>query len=579
MGRNLPQANWSPEIFELFEGLDFLNMDIAGLGMSVFSCVWQNAGTLEAKLVLAIILPFILSGAIAWVAHRKLTWIEAIHNEGSRSEDDLKELSAQGGKGVDSRSVILCRAMVDILTTAKGLSPINPKKVLSGVERDMTQRLFSSYDADGSGAIEEAEVQLFITHLGLNLSREEMFRLVTASMSGNCDVVALSVAELLTLVAAYKMAISANLSEEEENDLNFTVDLYPVGSSAWHHDEYMRTQGKKWKNVILTQYLFVPPVVMLCVSTFVCDPQTITGQPDTRLGVQFLRADSSVICDSEGDAWLKSIAGLGIFAYAFCIPAFWLFSLYENRNRLNSFETQQRLGFLYVCYKDRSESKWAYLWDVFETIRKIVLGSLIVFVDPGSMSQLGVFFIACLFFHYIHLSVKPFTAAFDNRLQANALTVNVLTIFYVVWLAGVQGDSEKTNVTVSTWLVLVLNAILVFTILASMFVLYSKTRTPVESKDARHKADAALIANSRATAKITMDTASPAEGFVVASKAMDAINSHNEMKATMLEAKSMDMEFSSSEDDDEESDGDEESGSPTHLDDTPRRAKAGQPIS
>ena len=30
MGRNLPQAQWSPEIFELFEGLDFLNFDLAG---------------------------------------------------------------------------------------------------------------------------------------------------------------------------------------------------------------------------------------------------------------------------------------------------------------------------------------------------------------------------------------------------------------------------------------------------------------------------------------------------------------------------------------------------------------------
>ena len=71
-----------------------------------------------------------------------------------------------------------------------------------------------------------------------------------------------------------------------------------------------------------------------------------------------------------------------------------------------------------------------------ETIRKLMLGSLVVFVEPGSTTQLGFFFLVCLLALVAHLHVKPFKANLDNTLQGNALFAIVVTIFFAIFKRG-----------------------------------------------------------------------------------------------------------------------------------------------
>ena len=68
-----------------------------------------------------------------------------------------------------------------------------------------------------------------------------------------------------------------------------------------------------------------------------------------------------------------------------------------------------------------------------ETIRKLMLGSLVVFVEPGSTTQLGFFFLVCLLALVAHLHVKPFKANLDNILQGNALFAIVITVFFAIF--------------------------------------------------------------------------------------------------------------------------------------------------
>ena len=68
-----------------------------------------------------------------------------------------------------------------------------------------------------------------------------------------------------------------------------------------------------------------------------------------------------------------------------------------------------------------------------ETLRKLMLGSLIVFVEPGSTTQLGFFFVVCLLALVAHLHVKPFKANLDNTLQGNALFAIVVTVFFAIF--------------------------------------------------------------------------------------------------------------------------------------------------
>ena len=62
-----------------------------------------------------------------------------------------------------------------------------------------------------------------------------------------------------------------------------------------------------------------------------------------------------------------------------------------------------------------------------------MLGSLVVFVEPGSTTQLGFFFVVCLLALVAHLHVKPFKANLDNTLQGNALFAIVVTVFFAIF--------------------------------------------------------------------------------------------------------------------------------------------------
>jgi hypothetical protein len=233
--------------------------------------------------------------------------------------------------------------------------------------------------------------------------------------------------------AELKQQSNAEQAKQDLQEPAASFTIFTVGGKAWLHDCLIRMDGKTWKNVILTQYLLVPPTVTLCCSIFVCDPQDNNGNIDRRISTHYLRADYSVVCWTEEHRLLQVIASFGLLVYALCIPAFWSRSLYCLRDHLKAFKTFQRFGFLYLCYRSRSESVIAYQWDIVDTVRKLVLGSIVIFVAPGSLLQLGFFFVVCLFMLCTHLYVQPFKSRLDNHLQTNALFAIVITVFFAVF--------------------------------------------------------------------------------------------------------------------------------------------------
>jgi hypothetical protein len=62
-----------------------------------------------------------------------------------------------------------------------------------------------------------------------------------------------------------------------------------------------------------------------------------------------------------------------------------------------------------------------------------------VFVEPGSTTQLGFFFVVCQLALVAHLHVKPFKANLDNTLQGNALFAIVVTVFFAIFKMGEFG--------------------------------------------------------------------------------------------------------------------------------------------
>jgi hypothetical protein len=157
---------------------------------------------------------------------------------------------------------------------------------------------------------------------------------------------------------------------------------------------------------------------------------------------------------------------------------------------------------------------------------------------------------------------------------------------------------DDGQMTSFMYIVLILNIVVVITTIGSVLLLTRKIRILVPkimqsvkasanvrrkssiSRTAPCQADAALLAGRRASTVSTTKQAKPLGGEeqLAPSKAMNAINAHNEMKERMLKAQNMAIELSSSENEDS---GEEEAATLTRTytqDDTPR-TKSGQPIS
>lgn len=192
-----------------------------------------------------------------------------------------------------------------------------------------------------------------------------------------------------------------------------------------------------------------------------------------------------------------------------------------------------------------------------------MLGSLVVFVEPGSTTQLGFFFVVCLLALVAHLHVKPFKANLDNTLQGNALFAIVVTVFFAIFKMGnyffislsrclfppsislfrcllflyftadrnaattAEDDGKMTSFM---YIVLILNIVVVITTIGSVLLLTRKIRILVPkimqsvkasanvrrkssmSRTVPYQADAALLAERRASTVSTTKQAKPLGG-------------------------------------------------------------------
>merc|ERR1712072_452359 len=109
---------------------------------------------------------------------------------------------------------------------------------------------------------------------------------------------------------------------------------------------------------------------------------------------------------------------LGILFYTFLI-------LRRNRHKLFiSLKLKRRYGMLYARYEQQY-----YYWELTEMARKLLLCSLIIYVQPGTIMQvIGAMAIASIF-TCAHIKCQPFEEDLDDNLQSCSLVSTVFTLW------------------------------------------------------------------------------------------------------------------------------------------------------
>ena len=141
-------------------------------------------------------------------------------------------------------------------------------------------------------------------------------------------------------------------------------------------------------------------------------------------GESWLRADYSLQCGSTmGNQTeftpeykqVRAVAALAICIYPLGVPALFLCLLLSSRHQLSrrapATTLSTSLSFLHSEYRKR----W-FIWEVIESLKKLLFVSFMRLVNPGTLSQLMVAHVVALSFLILQLTAAPFKRASDNLL-------------------------------------------------------------------------------------------------------------------------------------------------------------------
>ena len=165
------------------------------------------------------------------------------------------------------------------------------------------------------------------------------------------------------------------------------------------------------------------------------------GEVDGR----WLMADVEVRCDSEEHGMIQTWAWLAIVLYPIGWTALTAVLLFAVRKSISKVRPptplSEALRFVYADYE-----LWCYWWEVLEMARRFLLVGLMSIVLKGTIVQLVIAALFCIFYLVLQLQAKPFVRAADDYVAlASTTSLAVLFFLCVVLKVGVLTDTPEVD--------------------------------------------------------------------------------------------------------------------------------------
>lgn len=203
-----------------------------------------------------------------------------------------------------------------------------------------------------------------------------------------------------------------------------------------------------WNAFCMLLFLVFPGTSKCVVSMFHCHPL----QVDDNTIKEYLYIDYDIECWTGDHDMYAAIAGVMIVLYPVGIPMFFILSLLGysritasgmplDRARKEDPDVQsalvkdpviaEQLGFLYSRFKP---DYWWY--ETTELVRKLLIGTMTMFILPGTATQTIVAVVFNTYFLCQLLVCWPFKAYDDNMLMSMALAATSITLFGALIIQG-----------------------------------------------------------------------------------------------------------------------------------------------
>ena len=248
-----------------------------------------------------------------------------------------------------------------------------------------------------------------------------------------------------------------------------------------------RTLGKHFTTAVRHQYadkavqfilwcilLAYPPVSKKTLEFFQCSEEIV--------GVSYMQVDYRLQCyDERWMSYLPVVIGC-VLSYPLGIPLYLGVKLWLNRNEIVSDDEitkfESRYSFFYSSYKDE-----AFMWDVIELVRKLLLTAVIILVKPGSDSQTIVGLLITLFFLFILLWWHPYKSKVDEYVAVASQLALTITMLFGTLLKTQILHKEEWNIHALGISLLIMNgAVVVFVVFTLILLCYQNVRSRREEQ-------------------------------------------------------------------------------------------------
>jgi len=197
-----------------------------------------------------------------------------------------------------------------------------------------------------------------------------------------------------------------------------------------------------WKVSLFLMFLLYPSISATVLRVWNC--RDIEG-------TSYVRADYTLVCSTpsgtEGEwASYASIAAFAFVLYPIGIPALFAYVLYENQESLHDEDhpdhasTFAKFGFLYSSYTED-----VFWWEIIMLVNKLLLTGLIIFIKPGTVSQLACGFVIAIVFFILHVRYRAFADLVQGDLQFCSMLSIVMTLFGGILLQTKSVEEEEPN--------------------------------------------------------------------------------------------------------------------------------------
>ncbi|KAH8097788.1 hypothetical protein JL720_701 [Aureococcus anophagefferens] len=268
-----------------------------------------------------------------------------------------------------------------------------------------------------------------------------------------------------------------------------TVTAIPIAacSALLFMVAQLKLRKRRWEGaytlLLLLTFCVFPTVSQTIFQTFSCDGNFDDGS--------FLRLDYNIKCEGTTYELFVLYSVIMIFVFPVGVPLFYAFNLYHARALLRPSPTRAaiserrdeiaRLAELWAAYRrldgrrtpveelalreamvvalheipdffeleGQGHLKFLFqpyvpryfYWEVFESLRRLILGSVLVIVQPGHLSQIALGALVAFLVAVFHAKFHPYREEADNVLAFAANLVVALTFFVsLVIFAGIEAD-------------------------------------------------------------------------------------------------------------------------------------------